>query len=174
MDPRKNRNRLAVVIEGGEDEEEESILRRPRRNRNPGADHTDIDEVDGFQGQLRGFRLKVRQSVQAILPEFAKSQQHPADPTIGEEEEEQLLEDAGASVPFLNYLTLKVLFWDIGITLGDTVTDLWQGVALVLTPGKYNFLRYCCTEGRSHFLLSAIPDRTFIDLTASKFDHRRF
>ena len=32
------------------------------------------------------------------------------------------------------FLTLKVLFWDIGITVGDTITDYCQGVALLLTP----------------------------------------
>lgn len=137
MNTQKNRNRLAVVIEGGnEDEGEgENFLRHPRRNRDP-LDPPDgrslqPDNVDGLQirNQLQGFRVKVRQSYYALLPEFARSS-----PDGEDDDEQQLLEPA--SIPFLNYLTLKVLIWDIGITLGDTVTDLWQGVALVMTPGN--------------------------------------
>ena len=33
------------------------------------------------------------------------------------------------------YLTLRVLFWDLTIAVGDVVTDLVQGVALLTSEG---------------------------------------
>ena len=44
--------------------------------------------------------------------------------------------DTGPVPALFSYLTIKVLFWDIGVSLGDTITDFCQGLALLFTPGK--------------------------------------
>ena len=52
--------------------------------------------------------------------------------------EENLSRGSSSSPRFGMFLTLKVLFWDIAISLGDTVTDFAQAYAL-MADGKWSY-----------------------------------
>jgi len=51
----------------------------------------------------------------------------------------KLTPNSNGESPCFAYLTLKVLLWDITVTLGDTITDFCQGFALLMTPGKRGY-----------------------------------
>ncbi|CAB4070460.1 unnamed protein product [Lepeophtheirus salmonis] len=37
----------------------------------------------------------------------------------------------------IHFMTLKIIFWDILISIGDVVSDFMQGTSLIMTPGHH-------------------------------------
>ena len=92
------------------------------------------DVPDGVQ--LRANRRRVNHAVrdsviylQSLLL-LNPPTKRPPDPVIAEQQ-------TGPS-PGL-FFTLRVLFWDVAVSLGDTVTDIAQAAAL-LSDGKAGFI----------------------------------
>ena len=101
----------------------------PRRHRRIAVieveSSSDEDEVDA---NLVTLRNRVNRNIQgAFRNTFQKWQQ-------GRDNTNSFYGQTTSAV--LNYLTIKVLFWDIGIALGDTITDFCQAIALMSNEGK--------------------------------------
>ena len=100
----------------GEDECDHIQLRRPR----PGKAHPAIRRSLTFVTSLLLLRPPTKHG-----PKQKQS-------------EENLSRGSSSSPRFGMFLTLKVLFWDIAISLGDTVTDFAQAYAL-MADGKWSY-----------------------------------
>ena len=91
------------------------------------------DVVDGVQ--LRPHRRRVNHAVrdslnyiQSLLLLSPPTKHPPPEPLSGDEEWR------GQGL----FFTLRVLFWDVAVSLGDTVTDMAQAATL-LADGKEGF-----------------------------------